>query len=529
MRFLDQAIEEKLFEDSDETLRVGKWSDLEAIPATVPIYIFGAGEGTEFFFEKYDFHLRVAGVVDNDSTKWNKRLRNYIDSHICGDLVIDSPEILKNIHENCAVVITSIRYCDEIFEQIKGLQLKYVYSLLHMEANRRIKEGWSYEEAEADEKVEFARKCSLMSIKGNKIVLARDGLAGHGKQIFKRLAEFDLDIDLVWVKEKEDSEEIPSVRNIMQSDWKTYIEELETARIWLFGDMIPEYALKRPEQIYIQVKHWASITLKSFYFHLKRHLEAKSIYDYYRHNTKAMDYCMVGSDFDEETCRTGFDFNGEFIRVGSPRSDVLFQDGVRDMVLERLGISYDMQTLLYAPTFRSKNNTSLIGCMRDVDIDFEMLKSTLEKRFGGKWMILLRIHPDVAMESRKVKKPEYVIDVSDYPDSEELVAASNIVISDYSSIMFEPAFVKKPVFLYAPDADSYIENDRELLLDYYSLPFPISKSNKELSDTIEKFDENQYIESVDIFLKGYGVTEDGKASERASQFILGLLDGKIGK
>ena len=529
MRFLDQAIEENLFEESDEVLRVGRWNDLEAVSTTVPVYVFGAGEGTEYLLKKSGTHFKIAGVVDNDKTNWNKKLIDYIDSDLYGDLIISPPETLKKTGGNCALVITSIRYCDEIFEQLKEYHIKYVYSLLHMEANRRIEEGCDHEEGRTDEKVEFARECSLKPIKANKIILARDGLAGHGKQIFKRLSELDLDIDLVWVKEKENSEEIPGVRTIIQSDWKTYIEELETAHIWIFGDMIPEYAIKRPEQIYIHVKHWASITLKSFYFHLKRHLETKSIYDYYRHNSDAMDYCMVGSDFDEETCRTGFDFDGEFVRVGSPRSDVLFEEGVKAKVYERLGINQGIHTLLYAPTFRSKNPTSLIGRMGDVDLDFEMLKSTLEKRYGGEWMILLRIHPDVALESRKVKKLKCVMDVSSYPDSEELVAATDILISDYSSIMFEPAFVMKPVFLYAPDVDSYIGNDRDLLLDYYSLPFSVSKSNEELNNVIEKFDEKQYIENVDVFLKKYGVNEDGNASERASRFILSLLDGRKGK
>ena len=526
MRFLDQAIEEKLYEESNIELRKCTWEDFKRVANGADVYLFGTGEGADYVFSRYAETIIFKKALDNDVSKWGKRVNGFIAYHLRNDIEISSPEVIKDVARECVVLITSIRYCDDIFSQLKNMGVQHIYSLLHMEANRRLSAKEDGYDKHSDERIIFAKECLNREIKDKKIILARDGLAGHGKQIFKNLSRCNLELDLVWVKEKEDADNISGVRTILQSDWKSYIEEIETAHIWIFGDMIPEYVIKRPEQIYIQVKHWASITLKSFYFHLKQHLETKSIYDYYRHNTDAMDYCMVGSDFDEETCLTGFDFEGEFIRVGSPRSDVLFQEGVREKVYDHLGINMDIYTLLYAPTFRSKSSTTLIGCMRDVDLNFEMLKAILVNRFGGEWAILLRIHPDVAIESKKVKRPEYVLDVSDYPDSEELVAASDIMISDYSSIMFEPAFVKKPVFLYAPDADEYIANDRELLLDYFSLPFAVSKSNEELGEAIALFDENKYVREVNAFLNKYGVNEDGHASERAAEFIQRLIFDK---
>jgi CDP-glycerol glycerophosphotransferase len=232
---------------------------------------------------------------------------------------------------------------------------------------------------------------------------------------------------------------------------------------------------------------------------------------------------MVGSDFDEDTCRSGFDFDGKFVRVGSPRSDVLFQEGVRERVYDKLGIEQNKHTVLFAPTFRAINNNSLIGHMREVDLDFELVKATFERVFGGEWIILLRIHPDVAMESKKVKMSKDVYDVSQYPNSQELVASCDAMISDYSSIMFEPAFVGKPVFLFAPDVENYVKNDRELLIDYYDLPFSIAITNEELKNNISSFDAMDYKRRVTEFLNKYGVHEDGHASERAADFILSVL------
>lgn len=524
MRFLDQAIEEKLYETSEAALRAQTWKEFETAADKTPVYLFGTGEGADFALNACGNNVKFAGAVDNDTSKWDRGLCEYVSYPVGKELKVNSPDKLKEISKECVVLITSIRYCDDINAQLKEMGIRNIYSLLHMEANRRKEEQTDTACDVVDEKKEYAKACLKKEISSKKVILARDGLGGHGKQIFLKLAEMRPDLDLVWITEKNISDVIDGVRIIAQSDWKAYIEELETAKVWIYGDMIPEFAVKRPEQIYIHVKHWASITLKSFYFHMTKHMETKSIYDYYRHNTDAMDYCMVGSDFDEDTCRSGFDFDGEFVRVGSPRSDVLFKEGVREKVYEKLSLRPDVHTVLYAPTFRSVNQKALIGHMRDVDLDFDMLRDALTNRFGGEWVILLRIHPDVAIESNKVETNSFVYNASYYDDSQELVAASDVLISDYSSIMFEPAFVNKPVFLYAPDADEYISNDRALLLDYYSLPFDIAKDNEELSNIIIGFDENNYLNDVKSFLNKYGVSEDGHSAERAAKFISELID-----
>ncbi|MNC57198.1 putative CDP-glycerol:glycerophosphate glycerophosphotransferase [compost metagenome] len=124
-----------------------------------------------------------------------------------------------------------------------------------------------------------------------------------------------------------------------------------------------------------------------------------------------------------------------------------------------------------------------------------------------------------------MKRPDYVIDASGYPDSQELVAAADVMITDYSSIMFEPAFVRKPVFLYAPDRKEYINGERKLLIDYDTLPFSIAESNEDLANNIENFNQEEYVRQVDEFMEKYGVHEDGHASERAAKFISDLVDG----
>ena len=77
--------------------------------------------------------------------------------------------------------------------------------------------------------------------------------------------------------------------------------------------------------------------------------------------------------------------------------------------------------------------------------------------------------------------------------------------------------------MFTTDLEEYLKNERDLLLDYHSLPFPIACSNEELFKKINEFNYVEYVDEVDAFLEKYGVHEDGHASERAAKFISGLL------
>lgn len=90
--------------------------------------------------------------------------------------------------------------------------------------------------------------------------------------------------------------------------------------------------------------------------------------------------------------------------------------------------------------------------------------------------------------------------------------------------MFEPAFVKKPVFLYAADLEDYLENEYDILINYQELPFDIAENTKQLCDNILHFSESEYMERLNTFFERYGINEDGQASKRVAEFVLGLLE-----
>lgn len=137
---------------------------------------------------------------------------------------------------------------------------------------------------------------------------------------------------------------------------------------------------------------------------------------------------------------------------------------------------------------------------------------------------MLRYHPSEMMKANELGKEKNIINACLYENSQELCAAIDVMVTDYSSIMFEPAFVHKPVFLYAPDRDKYIGGERELLIDYDELPFPIVETNDELVQCISSFNQLEYDLVINQFFEKYNVHEDGHASERAVDNILKLIN-----
>jgi len=354
------------------------------------------------------------------------------------------------------------------------------------------------------------------------LLTTNDG-AGHGKEIVKKLLKRNTSLDIVWSVHDMNTPVPKGVRKVCSDDFYSFCRELNTARIWLTDTGVP-VDMKKNGQIIIQMKHWSSITLKMFGYDEMVYRGEKNIDKFGIRGLDKIDFILVGSSFDERTCRSGFRFNGNAVYVGSPRSDILFnkKDSYKELK-DKYSIKPNEKCVLFAPTYRIEGKGSN-RCRYSMDLDLENVKNTINKRFGGQCRILLRLHPFVANMSRDIAYPEYVTNVSDYYDSEELVSISDVMITDYSSIMFEPAFIRKPVFLFATDKQEYLAEERGFLIDYDSLPFPIAETNDQLAENILKFDQEKYEADVTAFLDKYGVHEDGHASERAADFILGLLE-----
>ena len=169
--------------------------------------------------------------------------------------------------------------------------------------------------------------------------------------------------------------------------------------------------------------------------------------------------------------------------------------------------------LLYAPTFRKDNS------LRYYDINFNQLLKVLEGK-GSKWKVLLRLHPHLRDYSQQlVGNDPNIIDTTAFDDIQELLYVADVVISDYSSLIFDFALTKRPCLLYVPDLEEYTSKDRQLYFDINKLPFPICKNNEELQYVVDVFNLKEYQKDVDAFLSGIGSYETGHSCENVMKLI----------
>ena len=274
---------------------------------------------------------------------------------------------------------------------------------------------------------------------------------------------------------------------------------------------------KRKGQLYIQTWH-SSLRLKM--------IEGDAICslgdDYIRmakRDSSQIDLLLSGCRFSSEIFKRSFWYSGKILECGTPRMDVFFDrnktDEIRRNTLAELGIESGIKVILYAPTFRQGHKTDVY------DIDFDALVSSLERKFGGRWTVLVRLHPHLKNVSRKwcENNHDKVTDVTSYPDMQQLLISSDAVITDYSSLMFDYAYTHRPLWLYASDFDEYSRNERGLYFNIEDLPFPLCKNNADLSRAINNFNGEVYNVSLDSFMSKIGSKENGTASRQVADII----------
>lgn len=226
------------------------------------------------------------------------------------------------------------------------------------------------------------------------------------------------------------------------------------------------------------------------------------------------DYIISNSSFENEIYRNSFWKNTEIWKYGHARNDILLnrdervKNNLYEKIQERYHIPKGVKMCLYAPTFRDD------GDVTSYTLDYARLKYSLQERFGGEWVLLVRFHWRVKALLRNFTFPDYVYNVSEYPDIQELLCVIEAGITDYSSWICEYLLTKKAGFLFAADAERYAVRDRAFFFPLTELPFPVAENEEELFENIKIFDKNKYERLCDAFLKEKGCIDDGRAAER---------------
>lgn len=372
--------------------------------------------------------------------------------------------------------------------------------------------------------------CRIFPIQRNKIVFwTFEGSRGYccnpkyiAEELIKRNVHKNENWKLIWLVD-DIKEEFPEhIKKVKNNIWNR-VFQLSTARFWIGNTRTLYGTKKRKNQIYIQTWH-GTICIKPIGKY-RGELFPRIAYLVSKADSKLTDYVLSGSDWCDMHYKEGLIYDGTILRTGTPRCDILInrKAEMRTVVRTALKIPEDSNILLYAPTFRGGNqNTRRSIVQEEITINFSKLTATLEKRFGGQWFIFIRLHPQLAARheySHTVKKSERVLDVTYYPDMNELIAAADAFMTDYSSSIFEAALLEMPCFIYANDLDDYIKSRGNLFFTMDQLPFQYAQNTEQLYENIKYFCAEVYKKNVMNFMRKQGIEEDGHASERVVNLI----------
>ena len=270
---------------------------------------------------------------------------------------------------------------------------------------------------------------------------------------------------------------------------------------------------KRKNQLYIQTWH-SSLRLKTIEKDAITNLPAYYI-KMAQQDSQYIDCLISGCKFSTHIFKSSFWYNGLILECGTPRNDLFFSNelNIKTKITEEYNIPQTNKLILYAPTFRQSYN------LEYYNVDYIRLKKALHNRFGHEWTILVRLHPHLRQYSQQLLHGKQTVDVTNYDDIQELLAVSDILISDYSSLIFDFALTKRPCFLYVPDLNEYIQKERALYFDIKQLPFIKASSNNDLLSAISTFNEKKYLSELTAFNNNIGSYENGNACERITEYI----------
>lgn len=301
----------------------------------------------------------------------------------------------------------------------------------------------------------------------------------------------------------------------------TYLHYVATSRIlidnnWLVTNHTLTKMPKSNKQIFIETWHGDRGMKKCFYAvegytqKVPFALEKQGL----------IDYIVTGSKYAEGSNTAMFKHKCKYLKVGSPRNDVLFNDSLKNKketeVKEKLGLANSTKILLYAPTFRQNIPDNLES------IDLQQIAKKLEEKTKQKWAVVFRAH--------HINNGTHLGNFYDgrtlFNDMSDLLCASDMLITDYSSSAGDFALTGKPILLYVNDYNEYSTKDRGTFFDLEKSPYWVAKNNDEAIKLIEELTPEKAKQNCREILKFYGSYEDGTACKQIYELILNNFNKK---
>ena len=323
---------------------------------------------------------------------------------------------------------------------------------------------------------------------------------------------------------------------IVKSNSKKFHKYLHKSKYWVFNYKIADYIIPKKKQVFLQC--WHGTPLKRLGCDLLHYDNVMNTVEgmkkRYKFEAKKFTYFISPSKYCTEKFTTAWNLkeigkDNIIIEKGYPRNDFLFNyteadvEMIKRKILGYYYLEYEKNVkkkkiILYAPTYRADQHTTGLGYVYKEEVDFDKLR----KELGDDYIILFRPHYFVANSFDFEKYDGFVYNVSEVDDVNDLYIISDILITDYSSVFFDYANLKRPIIFYMYDLEHYRDESNGFYFDVEKeLPGKIIKTDTDLIDEIKRVtNEFSYDEKYKKFNEKFNYLDDGNASRRVIETII---------
>lgn len=421
------------------------------------------------------------------------------------------PDVLDELSRNNAKMIRALLNHD-----LKGVQKQVRWVLGKKKFKKMLKnKNTAY-------KLAYFHRYLKQPVKENVILFETfmaKNYSDSPKYIYEYIAQNHPEYECVWAIN--DGAKIPYGAKTVKRFSFQYAYYLAVSKYLVFNVRPPLWYRKREEQVFLET--WHGTPLKRLVFDQEEVTSASPKYkqQFYRQR-KDWDFLVSANPFSTKTFRSCFLYEGEMLEYGYPRNDILYwpnKDEIAQQLKEKLGIPKDKKSILYAPTWRDDQHYGSGQYKFELALDLKLMKERLQDDY----VVLLRTHHYISDHIDVSGLGDFVINLSSYDDISEIYLISDICITDYSSVFFDYANLKRPILFYTYDFDKYKNQLRGFYIDMNTeVPGPLLYTSEQVVQAIEDIDEitEEYKERYDQFYDRFCCYDDGHASEHVAEAML---------
>ncbi|MGW2343045.1 bifunctional glycosyltransferase/CDP-glycerol:glycerophosphate glycerophosphotransferase [Streptomyces sp. NPDC001661] len=344
-------------------------------------------------------------------------------------------------------------------------------------------------------------------------------ISGSPRAVFDELVRRGSDLDLLWVV-RDDQLEVPAGAKAVRMWSPEWHEALARSRFLVYNNHLPRFFRRREDQIVVQTWHGTPLKkiahdIDTLHFADNGYLEQLP--------TEVAQWSMLVSpnSFSTPIMRRAFRFEGELLETGYPRNDIHHRPESAERAEEvrrRLGLPEGKRVVLYAPTWRDH----LAYGPGKYRLDFRVDLEDARRRLGDDHILLVRRHPNV-IDPVPGAGDGFIWDVTDYSDMADLMLITDVMVTDYSSLMFDFANTGRPMLFFTYDLDHYRDTLRGFYFDFeQQAPGPLLPTSEELVAAIRDVDglRERYSLAYRRFQRQFCDLDDGDAAARVTDRML---------